>query len=381
MLLDDREAGAGEKLTDAELLGCPLRLVAGKRGLAEGKVETQVRRTGRRRPARARRSGSASRRALAGRLRLGWPASAAPQAAAERPAAVRTRSLRPAAAADRRGAPLRPWTLPNLVGYLRLAAIPVFLVSRSTRATVARPPRRALPLHHARRLPRRLPRPRHRPVQPPRRAAGPVVDRLSALAGAAVCWHFELLPRWALAVLVVRELATVRSRGLALRRGLDLEISWVGRFATFASSAGSSGRWSSTAGSPSRSSSSASRWGSRDDPLRRARCAALGGPQASSSVTRHAARALPNVQALLDGRASRRIIAPRGQGDLDDTFPDVGSMSDEELKELIDELTDEEREISYKRRAAARQDRHPAGGAGQPPARQARGRRRPDHRR
>jgi prolyl-tRNA synthetase len=45
-LLDDREAGAGEKLTDAELLGCPLRLVAGKRGLAEGKVETQVRRTG-----------------------------------------------------------------------------------------------------------------------------------------------------------------------------------------------------------------------------------------------------------------------------------------------------------------------------------------------
>ena len=28
----------------------------------------------------------------------------------------------------------------------------------------------------------------------------PVVDRLTVLAGAAVCWHFELLPRWALAV-------------------------------------------------------------------------------------------------------------------------------------------------------------------------------------
>jgi len=26
-----------------------------------------------------------------------------------------------------RGAPLNPWTLPNLVGYLRLAGIPVFL--------------------------------------------------------------------------------------------------------------------------------------------------------------------------------------------------------------------------------------------------------------
>ncbi len=45
-VLDDREAGTGEKLTDAELLGCPLRLTVGKRALAEGEVETQVRRTG-----------------------------------------------------------------------------------------------------------------------------------------------------------------------------------------------------------------------------------------------------------------------------------------------------------------------------------------------
>jgi hypothetical protein len=35
---------------------------------------------------------------------------------------------------------------------------------------------------------------------------------------------------------------------------------------------------------------------------------------------------------------------------IDETFPDVGSMSDEELKELIKSLTDEEREISYRRR-------------------------------
>jgi hypothetical protein len=35
---------------------------------------------------------------------------------------------------------------------------------------------------------------------------------------------------------------------------------------------------------------------------------------------------------------------------IDETFPDVGSMSDEELKELITSLTDEEREISYRRR-------------------------------
>ena len=34
----------------------------------------------------------------------------------------------------------------------------------------------------------------------------------------------------------------------------------------------------------------------------------------------------------------------------EDTFPDIGSMSDEELKELIDNLTAEEQEVSYRRR-------------------------------
>jgi hypothetical protein len=35
---------------------------------------------------------------------------------------------------------------------------------------------------------------------------------------------------------------------------------------------------------------------------------------------------------------------------MEDTFPDLGSLSDKELKELIDNLTTEENEISYKRR-------------------------------
>jgi len=43
-LLDDRPgAGPGEKLTDAELLGCPLRVTVGKRGLADGVVEVRAR--------------------------------------------------------------------------------------------------------------------------------------------------------------------------------------------------------------------------------------------------------------------------------------------------------------------------------------------------
>ncbi len=35
---------------------------------------------------------------------------------------------------------------------------------------------------------------------------------------------------------------------------------------------------------------------------------------------------------------------------MEDTFPDLGSLSDEELKNLIDKLTEEENEISFKRR-------------------------------
>ena len=36
--------------------------------------------------------------------------------------------------------------------------------------------------------------------------------------------------------------------------------------------------------------------------------------------------------------------------DYDETFPDTSSMSDSELKETIDRLADEEREVSYRRR-------------------------------
>jgi prolyl-tRNA synthetase len=45
-IYDEREAGTGEKLTDAELLGCPLRIVVGRRGLAEGVVEASERASG-----------------------------------------------------------------------------------------------------------------------------------------------------------------------------------------------------------------------------------------------------------------------------------------------------------------------------------------------
>jgi hypothetical protein len=36
--------------------------------------------------------------------------------------------------------------------------------------------------------------------------------------------------------------------------------------------------------------------------------------------------------------------------EFEETIPDIGSMGDDELKALIDELTDEERQVSYRRR-------------------------------
>jgi prolyl-tRNA synthetase len=44
VIYDDREAGAGEKFADAELLGAPLRLTVGRRSLESGEIEVQLRR-------------------------------------------------------------------------------------------------------------------------------------------------------------------------------------------------------------------------------------------------------------------------------------------------------------------------------------------------
>jgi CDP-diacylglycerol--glycerol-3-phosphate 3-phosphatidyltransferase len=136
--------------------------------------------------------------------------------------------------ATRRGAPLHPWTIPNLVGYVRLAAIPVFLVL-AFESGDGRAPGAALvflAIAAGDYVDGFLAR---ATGQYSRMGAllDPVVDRLTVLSGAAVCWHFQLLPRWALAVLVVREAVTLVLAQLALRRGVDIEINWIGRIGVF----------------------------------------------------------------------------------------------------------------------------------------------------
>jgi cardiolipin synthase len=57
----------------------------------------------------------------------------------------------------------------------------------------------------------------------------PVTDRLLVVSGVVVCWRFDLLPRWALGVLVARELMMVALGRYGLKRGVELRINWPGR--------------------------------------------------------------------------------------------------------------------------------------------------------
>ena len=132
----------------------------------------------------------------------------------------------------RPGQPLRPWTIPNAVGYLRLAAIPVFLYLAFSSGDGRSAPAAvifwliAMGDYVDGFLARAT-------GQYSRMGAilDPIVDRLTILSGVAVCWHFELLPRWALAVLVAREAITALLAELALRRIGELQINWLGRIA------------------------------------------------------------------------------------------------------------------------------------------------------
>jgi cardiolipin synthase len=136
--------------------------------------------------------------------------------------------------ATRRGQPLRPLTIPNLVGYLRLAGIPVFLylALSSDDGQTAATAILFLAISAADYLDGFIAR---ATGQYSRMGAllDPLVDRLTVLAGVVVTWKFELLPRWALAVLALREIFTLVLAQLALRRGVDLEINWVGRWSVW----------------------------------------------------------------------------------------------------------------------------------------------------
>jgi cardiolipin synthase len=130
--------------------------------------------------------------------------------------------------------PLHPWTIPNAIGFVRLALVPVFLGlalssgdGRLASASIVYAVIGGTDYLDG--MAARL------TGQYSRLGAllDPLTDRALVLAGGFVCWHFELLPRWALAVLGARELFMLVMTELALRRGVDLEINMLGRWAVW----------------------------------------------------------------------------------------------------------------------------------------------------
>jgi CDP-diacylglycerol--glycerol-3-phosphate 3-phosphatidyltransferase len=128
------------------------------------------------------------------------------------------------------GQPLRPWTIPNAIGFVRLALIPVFLVL----AVSSDDGTDVLPLvifavigwsDYLDGIAARI------TGQYSRLGAllDPLVDRLLVISGVIVCWKFELLPRWALAILVARELFMMCLVRWGLSRGFNVKVNWLGR--------------------------------------------------------------------------------------------------------------------------------------------------------
>jgi cardiolipin synthase (CMP-forming) len=128
------------------------------------------------------------------------------------------------------GQPLRPWTIPNAIGYVRLLLIPVFLVL----AFSSEDGTDTWPLvifavigfsDYLDGIAARVTRQYSRMGT----FLDPLVDRLLVISGVIVCWHFDLLPHWALAVLVARELFMMCFVRWGMKRQLNVKVNWLGR--------------------------------------------------------------------------------------------------------------------------------------------------------
>ena len=130
--------------------------------------------------------------------------------------------------------PWHIWTIPNAIGFVRLALIPVFLVLALSSETGTE----ALPAiifaaiawsDYFDGIAARM------TGQYSRFGAllDPIVDRLLVVSGLVVCWYFELLPRWAIALVVLREVFLLVVGNLLVRKGYELKINWPGRLAVW----------------------------------------------------------------------------------------------------------------------------------------------------
>ena len=130
------------------------------------------------------------------------------------------------------GSPLRPWTVPNAIGFARLVLIPVFLLvalsSRDGTDALAATLFAVIGWgDYADGIAARITRQYSRLGT----LMDPLTDRLLVICGVVVCWRFQLLPRWALAILAARELLMLALGRYGMRHGVELRINWPGRLA------------------------------------------------------------------------------------------------------------------------------------------------------
>jgi CDP-diacylglycerol--glycerol-3-phosphate 3-phosphatidyltransferase len=130
--------------------------------------------------------------------------------------------------------PLHPWTVPNAIGFLRLALLPAYLVLALSSGDGRDPLATALFAFIAASdyldgLAARLTGQYSRLGT----LLDPLTDRLLVICGVIVTWHFELLPRFALAVLVAREVLMLVVTEVGLRVGIDLKVNMLGRWAVW----------------------------------------------------------------------------------------------------------------------------------------------------
>jgi cardiolipin synthase len=132
------------------------------------------------------------------------------------------------------GRPLHPWTIPNAIGFTRLALVPVFLAvglssedGQSTTAFVLYAVIAGTDYLDG--MAARI------TGQYSRLGAliDPLTDRALVISGAIVAWKFELLPRWALAVLAGREILMLILTRIAFKSGFELEVKMLGRWAVW----------------------------------------------------------------------------------------------------------------------------------------------------
>lgn len=132
------------------------------------------------------------------------------------------------------GAPLNPWTIPNAIGFVRACGIPLFLVlafssGDGTDLTAAIVFALVSWGDQLDGMAARI------TGQYSRLGAmlDPILDRVLVVSGVIVCFHYDLLLRWALAILVARELLMLCVGPFAVRRGVDLKINWPGRWSVW----------------------------------------------------------------------------------------------------------------------------------------------------